>query len=151
MKPVFISKNFRSISTKDKWKFVGKIALYLFGAGVLATIGIFVYFIKDLPSPTAINSRVVAESTKIYDRTGEHLLYDVHGEEKRTIVDLNQIPENVKFATIALEDQDFYTHHGIKITSIIRSVFKNLQKGGVAAQGGSTITQQFVKKSLLTD
>lgn len=151
MKPIFISKNFRNISNKEKLKLAGKIFLYVIGAGILFTVGLFAYFIKDLPSPSAINSRVVVESTKIYDRTGEHLLYDVHGEEKRTIVGFDQIPENVKFATIALEDQDFYSHHGIKISSIIRSVFKNLEKGGVAAQGGSTITQQFVKKSLLTD
>jgi 1A family penicillin-binding protein len=150
MRPIFISKNFRSISAKDRWKFVGKIALYVFGAGVLFTVGLFIYFIKDLPSPSAINSRVVAESTKIYDRSGEHLLYDVHGEEKRTVIDFNQIPDNIKYATIALEDQDFYSHHGIKITSIVRSALKDVLKGG-AAQGGSTITQQFIKVSLLTN
>lgn len=150
MKPIFISQNFKGASAKEKWKMAGKVLLYLFGAGVLLTVGLFVYFIKDLPSPNAVKARVVAESTKIYDRTGQHLLYDVHGEEKRTIIDFNQIPDNVKFATIALEDQDFYNHHGIKITSIIRSALKDVIKGG-AAQGGSTITQQFIKKSLLTD
>ncbi|EKE20305.1 MAG: hypothetical protein ACD_8C00022G0011 [uncultured bacterium] len=150
MKPVFVSQNFKSASRKDKWKMVGKGALYLFGAGVLFTIGLFVFFMKDLPSTTEVKSRAIAESTKIYDRTGQKLLYDVHGEEKRTIVDFSQIPDNVKFATIAIEDQDFYNHHGIKITSIFRAVLKDFIKGG-AAQGGSTITQQFIKKSLLTD
>lgn len=149
MKPIFISQNFKKFSTKDKWKMMGKVALYLFGAGVLFTIGLFIYFSKDLPSPTAMNSRTVAESTKIYDRTGEHLLYDVHGEEKRTIIPFEQIPENVKFATISLEDQGFYDHHGVVISAIVRSALKDVLKGA-KAQGGSTITQQLVKQSLLT-
>ena len=92
MKPIFISKNFKSISSKDKWKIVGRISLYLFGVGILFTIGLFIYFSKDLPNPNDVNTRLVAQSTKIYDRTGEHLLYDVHGDEKRTIISFEQIP-----------------------------------------------------------
>jgi membrane peptidoglycan carboxypeptidase len=60
------------------------------------------------------------------------------------------MPDVVKYATISLEDQDFYSHHGIKLTSILRSVFKDIVQLG-KAQGGSTITQQFVKNSLLTN
>src|SRR5665647_874491 len=111
MKPIFVSQKFKGInnmSSKDKWKLVGKIILGFFGAGILFTIGLFVYFSKDLPNPTAVDTRIIAESTKIYDRTGQHLLYDVHGDEKRTIVPLSQMPDTVKYATIALEDQDFY-------------------------------------------
>ena len=132
------------------WKKVFKILAILAGAGVVAVAGVFIYFAKDLPAPGKVNSRVVVESTKIYDRTGQTLLYEVHGEEKRTLVSLSEIPDTVKYATIALEDQDFYKHHGIKITSIIRAALKDFLEGG-AAQGGSTITQQFVKKALLTD
>ena len=150
MKPVFIANNFRGSSLKERWKIIGKILLGFFGAGLFFMAGVFIYFAKDLPSPTTIKTRTVAESTKIYDRTGEHLLYDIHGEEKRTIIPFEQIPDTLKYAAIALEDQDFYSHHGIKITSIIRSALKDVMKGS-AAQGGSTITQQFVKKALLTD
>lgn len=150
MKPIFIAKNFRNLSSKDKWKAVGKYFLILCGLGILFVAGIFLYFMKDLPSSDAVKERNVVESTKIYDRTGQHLLYDVHGEEKRTIIKFEEIPDTVKFATIALEDQEFYSHKGIKISSIIRSALKDVQKGG-AAQGGSTITQQFIKKALLTD
>jgi len=117
---------------------------------VIAAIALFSWVAKDLPSPGKVNSRVIPESTKIFDRSGEHLLYDVHGEEKRTIVSINDIPKSVQAATIALEDQDFYSHHGIKLSSILRAVFKDVARGG-AAQGGSTITQQFVKNSLLSD
>lgn len=124
------------------------------GAGFFAfcavvVVGTFAYFAKDLPGPDKINKRFVAESTKIYDRTGETLLYDIHGEEKRTIIPFESIPEVAKFATIALEDQEFYNHHGIKFTSIARAALKNFL-GREVQQGGSTITQQFIKNSVLT-
>ncbi|HEX8974075.1 MAG TPA: PBP1A family penicillin-binding protein [Patescibacteria group bacterium] len=152
MKPVFVSQNFRNfkrMTPKEKWRAAGKALLYAMGAGFLFVAGLFIFYAKDLPSPNSFNSLAVAQSTKIYDRTGQHLLYDVHGDEKRTVIPFAQIPENVKYATIALEDQEFYTHHGIKITSIIRSALTDVLHGG-KAQGGSTITQQLVKQSLLT-
>ncbi len=136
---------------KKKWpKVLLKMALGVFGASIIAVIAIFAWVAKDLPSPGKINSRVIPESTKIYDRTGQHLLYDVHGEQKRTIVPITDIPKSVQVATLSLEDQNFYAHHGIEFTSILRAVFNDVAQGG-AAQGGSTITQQFVKNSLLTD
>lgn len=138
------------MSAKERWKLAGKIALWGFGVLILFIIAIFIFFSKDLPSANSVDAKLIAQSTKIYDRSGQHLLYDVHGEEKRTIVPFNQIPDNIKYATIALEDQTFYFHHGIDPKSILRSIFKDIIKGG-AAQGGSTITQQFIKKSLLTD
>ncbi len=138
------------MSAKDKWKMVGKIVLGLFVAVILLVIGVFLYFSKDLPSANSVDAKLVIQSTKIYDRSGQHLLYDVHGEEKRTIVPFNQIPDNVKYAAIALEDQTFYTHHGIDFKSILRSAYNDILKRG-AAQGGSTITQQFIKNSFLTN
>ncbi len=138
---------------KPKSKFWGiawKTLIILFALGFLTTVGAFAYIAKDLPSPGSVNKRFIAESTKIYDRTGTHLLYEVHGEEKRTIIDFKDIPEVVRAATLSLEDQDFYNHHGIKITSILRSIFKDIVQLG-KTQGGSTITQQFVKNSLLTN
>ncbi len=138
------------MSAKDKWKLAGKIAAGLFAAGILFVVGTFLYFSKDLPSANSVDAKLVIQSTKIYDRSGQHLLYDVHGEEKRTIVPFNQIPDNVKYAAIALEDQTFYTHHGIDLKSILRSAYNDILKRG-AAQGGSTITQQFIKNSFLTN
>ncbi len=130
------------------WMKRGIISVFLLGSVV--TISAFAYIAKDLPSPGSVNKRVIIESTKIYDRTGNHLLYEVHGEEKRTIIPFEQMPEVVRAATLALEDQDFYNHHGIKITSIIRSILKDLVQFS-KSQGGSTITQQFVKNSLLSN
>jgi 1A family penicillin-binding protein len=102
-----------------------------------------------IPDLGSFETRKVAESTKIYDRTGKVLLYDVHQNTKRTAVPFDTISRNIKNATIAIEDAEFYNHHGIRITSIIRAVLANIFSRGYA-QGGSTITQQVVKNTLLT-
>jgi len=146
---LIFKNNFKKPSNGLNWKLFMKISAILAGIGAVAVAGVFIYFAKDLPSPGKVNKRIVTESTKIYDRTGQNMLYEVHGEEKRTLVSLKDIPDTVKYATIALEDQDFYKHHGVKVTSIMRAVIKDVTRGG-AVQGGSTITQQFVKNSLLT-
>lgn len=132
------------------WKKIVRIGAILGGIGFAAIIGLFLYIAKDLPSPGNIQSRFIAESTKIYDRSGTHLLYEVHGEEKRTVIPFSDMPDVVKYATISLEDQDFYHHFGIKLSSIARAVLKDiitLDK----AEGGSTITQQLVKNTLLSN
>jgi len=152
MKNMF-SPNSKSLLKKPRkgfsWKKILKWFGYLVGVFILFVIAVFIYFAKDLPSPGKINTRFVAESTRIYDRTGQHILYDIHGEEKRTQISFSLIPDAVKYATISLEDQDFYNHKGIKLTSIIRAALADILHLG-AAQGGSTITQQLIKNSLLT-
>ncbi len=145
----------RQLTGTDKpksrfWRILFRIGLVCFGVGFVVVGSTFAWIAKDLPNPGEVNKRVIVESTKIYDRTGTHLLYEVHGEEKRTVIPFSDMPDVIKYATISLEDQDFYTHHGIKLTSILRSVLKDvvtLDK----SQGGSTITQQFVKNTLLSN
>ncbi len=88
-------------------------------------------------------------STKIYDRTGTIVLYDVHGEVQKTITPLDQISAYLKNATIAIEDEDFYNHGGIKPSSIVRALWVDITSGSLK-QGGSTITQQVVKNLLLS-
>jgi 1A family penicillin-binding protein len=145
-----IPKKVREVrKDKKKMKKILNIGFIVLGVGLLLVIGTFAFYMKDLPDPGKINKRLVAESTKIYDRTGEHLLYELHGEEKRTIVQISEIPDSVKYATIALEDQSFYSHAGIDFRGILRAVVKDVIHVG-AAQGGSTITQQFIKNSILT-
>lgn len=102
-----------------------------------------------IPDLKALNERRVSESTKIYDRTGTVLLYDLHQGVKRSIVPFEDISLYVKNATVALEDARFYEHHGIEPKSILRAILANLGSGSYG-QGGSTITQQVVKNSLLT-
>lgn len=140
--------------SKTLWKKRGILAAKI--AGIFALIGIvgiaavFAYFAKDLPEPGKVNTRSIAESTKIYDRTGTVLLYDIHGEEKRTIIPEQDIPSVVKQATIALEDHNFYNHIGFDVKGVANAVISNIFHVG-GGRGGSTITQQFVKNSLLTN
>lgn len=90
-----------------------------------------------------------SESTKIYDRTGKVLLYNLSGEFRRTQVSLGEISKYVKEGTIAIEDDTFYSHSGVKPTAILRAVWVDLLSG-YKKQGASTITQQVVKNTLLT-
>lgn len=121
----------------------------LFIIGLISIILIFIYFSKDLPNPRKLDQRQSIESTKIYDRTGEIILYDIHGEEKRTVISLDQINNYLIKATLAAEDANFYQHPGIDIKAVVRALIANLKRQQFA-QGGSTITQQFIKSSFLT-
>ena len=135
---------------KRKWlRRILKFFLWCGVAGLLLAIGVFAYYAKDLPSPGKLNKRQVVESTKIYDRTGEHLLYEIHGEEKRTAIPLDQMSEIVRAATIAAEDQTFYQHYGVQFKAIARAAIYDLL-GRKVSQGGSTITQQLIKNTVLT-
>lgn len=137
-------KAMRALKSK-MWKYLvgGILSAALFGF-----FG-FLYITKDLPSPEILENRQVAESTKIFDRTGETLLYEIHGEEKRTIIPFEEIPIHIKQAAIAIEDANFYEHSAVDFKSIIRAFLKNLVSGQVV-QGGSTITQQLAKNAFLS-
>src|SRR3990167_7946994 len=119
-------------------------------AGILLG-GALLFFAASIsvPNLNSFEERKIAESTKIYDRTGNILLYDVHGEEKRTVIPFNEIPRSVKNATIAIEDDSFYQHFGFRPFAFLRAVFINILRGSFE-QGGSTITQQLAKTTLLT-
>lgn len=103
----------------------------------------------QIPDFELLDTRFRSQSTKIYDHTGQHVLYDVYGDIQRTIVPLDKINTNIQQATIAIEDAEFYQHSGIKPRAILRAVYVNFTSGGYA-QGGSTITQQVVKNALLS-
>lgn len=105
------------------------------------------YILHDLPSPKELTTRQIDVSTKIYDRNGI-LLYTIYKDKNRTPVKLSQIPENIRLATLAAEDAEFYTHNGFSIKGIIRAITKNLSERKI--EGGSTITQQLVKNALLS-
>lgn len=103
----------------------------------------------EIPDLNTFDERKVDQSTKIYDRTGEVLLYDIHQDIQRTIVPFEEISREIKNATVAIEDAAFYNHHGIRPTAIARAILVNIGAGSYS-QGGSTITQQVVKNSILT-
>lgn len=136
---------------KPKFKLLRKVVyllLVLIFLSLVFVVSAFTYYAAQIPDPTAIVARRVNESTKIYDRTGTTLLYDVHGEEKRTIIPWDQIPDQIKKATLAAEDHDFYNHRGIDFRGILRAAYKDLTSLSTS-QGGSTITQQLIKKIIL--
>lgn len=125
------------------------IIIFLILVGGIALLGLFAWISKDLPNPDGIINRSVTVSTKIYDRKGETVLYDIHGNIKRTLIKMDNIPKHVINATLTAEDRNFYTHKGFSITGILRSVLKNIFTGSKV--GGSTLTQQFVKNAILTN
>ena len=114
-------------------------------------MGIFLFIlnIKDLPRPEKFNEGIIPESTKIYDRDGKVILYEIAGEEKRTLVPLSEIPDYLKWAVIATEDKNFYEHQGIDVQAILRAILIDL-KIRKPLHGGSTITQQLIRSYFLT-
>lgn len=129
-----------------------KTILFFLTGSFFFFVGSMILWAAFIPLPdfSTFKDRKIVESTKIYDRTGKILLYDVHQDVQRTVVPFDQIPMSLRNAVIATEDSNFYNHYGIDPKSILRAIIANILGGGFK-QGGSTITQQVVKKTLLTD
>ncbi|MDP2585285.1 MAG: PBP1A family penicillin-binding protein [Candidatus Levybacteria bacterium] len=138
-------KNFSSIYLYGK---IARLAFY--GLIALFVVGfiIFVLLSRDLPTPGRLSASNFPQSTKIFDRNGI-LLYDIFRDENRTYITLDQIPKKLQEATIAIEDKDFYKNQGFSVMGYLRA-FRNAILSGRIAGGGSTITQQLVKNTLLT-
>jgi penicillin-binding protein 1C len=142
---LFLHQKSRKVFKNRKfWNWV--IRLTAVGMAMIAFL--FIWYAKDLPDPDQVLARSIPQSTKILDREG-NILYEVHGEFKRTIIPYEEMNSHVKNATVAIEDKDFYKEGGINFKGLARSVYVNIIRGE-KAQGGSTITQQFVKNALLT-
>ncbi len=121
---------------------------------LLVAIGIFSFIqvaniAKSLPDPQKSGSWQMTQSTKLYDRTGKILLYEVNAQGKRTVIPPDQIPDTIRQATISIEDSGFYNHSAIDIKGMFRALFINIIRGGIS-QGASTITQQLAKNAFLT-
>src|SRR3990167_2973763 len=98
---VNLRRKFKKIATIKTFKALAMLFLWLFVIGSIMLLSFFLYLQRTLPDPESIATRKVGESTKIYDRTGEALLYDIHGEEKRTVIPWDQVPSTIKNATLA--------------------------------------------------
>ncbi len=138
-----ILKRLRKHSFKN-WIFT------VIGAGVLL-FGIFAIWVSTLKLPDfkTFTEQKIQSSTKIYDRTGEILLYNANQDLKRTVIPYEAMGTNIKNAAVAIEDSEFYNHNGIRLKSIFRAtIWAKLT--GKRVTGGSTITQQLIKNTLLT-
>lgn len=142
-----LTRALKKLIAKEFLKTIVLIAVIvgLFGSGI------FMLWASSLPIPDfeSFEARKIAQSTKIYDRTGETLLWSIGSEIQRTVITSDQMSVNVRNATVAIEDSQFYTHKGVRPMAILRAVIENI-KAGSKVQGGSTITQQVVKNALLT-
>lgn len=126
--------------------------LFLLGAIVFFIVtGLVLLWASSLKIPDLISfeQRKIAQSTKIYDRTGEILLFDIHENIQRTIIPLSEVSRHIKNASVSIEDTEFYEHSGVKPLAFLRALFVNI-KSLEFSQGGSTITQQVIKNSILT-
>ena len=159
LKPVMPKKTkTKKIFIKPSWKktikkiliISGVAGLILFLLSILGITMAMAWISRDLPNPNTLLNRDIPQSTKLFDRTGKVLLYEIHGDEKRTLVKIEDIPDSVKFATISLEDRKFYEHHGINWGRILKALYYDVLHRRLA-QGASTLTQQLVKNAILTN
>ena len=133
--------------TKKRLKKYRKV---IFGVGILlalALAGVVVYALRDMPNPAKLKLKEYPESSQIFDRNGK-LLYLFYSDKRRISVTLDQIPTNLKNATIAVEDKNFYSNSGFDFAGMLRGFVRSVFQGRL--QGGSTLTQQLVKNALLT-
>lgn len=156
-----LSQLWHRIFTPQNVKNIALVAVLLAVLGSLGILGAFAYYSRNLPDPGQLTERSISQTTKIYDRTGEHLLYEVYGDENRTLVkiqegfckddpememDPNGIPLHMLQATITAEDHDFCEHGGFSYTGLARAALYMGRRGG-----GSTLTQQLVKNAILSN
>lgn len=145
------------VSEVDQYKSFRQLhtAGFAVSAGILLTIPIVIltsYYtiLKDMPFPAKLRTQRVAQTTRIFDRNGV-LLYKIYRSANRTPLQLVNIPLQMRQATIAIEDKDFYKHPGVSLRGIIRAAVANFSTKEIRfTQGGSTITQQLIKNTLLT-
>ncbi len=126
--------------------------IYAVSFGLVFLLLAFFYFSRTLPTVEEISRRQISQSTKIFDRTGTILLYEVSNGKERTVIPFSEIPKRLKDATIAIEDKRFYESPGFDLKSILRALWSNLKTSNnpFEGQGASTITQQLARNAFLT-
>jgi len=124
-------------------------SLFLLFLSGLAVLAFWVFFTFFVPSVSDFEKVKRGETSLLYDRTGEHILYQIHGEENRKPLSNEDLPNMARLATIAIEDENFYNHYGVDPRAIFRALRVNIREGGFE-QGASTITQQLARSVVLT-
>ncbi len=110
--------------------------------------GLAIYYF-DAADSLDLAAHPLKETSVIYDRTGETILYQIHGEENRHVISHESIPASIRYATVAAEDAHFFSHPGVDVIAILRAGIANLRQGEID-QGASTITQQLARALFLT-
>jgi penicillin-binding protein 1C len=116
----------------------------LFWGVILAA---FLWIFWGIPFPTKLGSQQVPVSTKLYDRNGA-LIYEIYADKRSNPIGLENLPDYVWQSTISIEDKDFYRHYGVSFTGVLRALYKTAVERKL--QGGSTLTQQLIKNTLLS-
>jgi penicillin-binding protein 1C len=144
-----MSFNESGITKKKHWpRLLEMIGIIIAGAVGIVLL-VVLYFATTVPTLQEISSQQISQSTKIYDRTGTVLLYQISSGPNRTVVSFDQIPQSLKNATVELEDSNFYNEPAFDWKSIVRALYEDIIHHGIV-QGGSTITQQLARTAFLT-
>jgi 1A family penicillin-binding protein len=147
-KRIYYRKTYKKNRKKETFTrffiFLGFGLLFSF----LLFLFVFFYYAKDLPRPEDFGEQAPVQSTKIFDRSGKVLLYEIYGEEKRDIITLSQMPDYLQKAVIATEDANFYKHHGLDFDGIFRAIKLDLKLKRFT-YGGSTLSQQLIRSAFL--
>ncbi len=130
-----------------KFKKIGKIWLLAGVILVILVIATIIYISFNVPNPKKLSSTDYPQSSQIFDRNGK-LLYEIYADKRRVPVKLEEVPQNLQRATLAIEDANFYKHGGFDIKGLLRGLYRTIIEKRL--QGGSTLTQQLVKNALLT-
>ena len=119
--------------------------------GVAAGLGAYKGILATTPQIRLTDVVASGQATIVYDREGNEIDQYVSTNSNRIEVDMDQIPENLAHAFVAIEDERFYQHNGIDFKGILRAGFTFITSGGEEAQGASTITQQLLKNTIFTE
>ncbi|MEN6389876.1 MAG: penicillin-binding protein 1A [Syntrophomonas sp.] len=132
---------------KINYKKIRSIVLVLFAVMFLCGVGVVVYATSGMP-PFDPEQLTGARTTEVLDDQGK-VVASLHAEENRTEITIDKVPKDLVNAFLAIEDQEFYNHHGVNFKGIARALIVNVQEGG-KSQGASTITQQLARSAFLS-
>ncbi len=129
------------------WVPLATLCLVILGTAHIA-LTINEYILTDLPTPQDLRRHTPSLTTRIYDRNGI-LLYSFFKDENRSLIKLSDLPPHVINAFVSIEDKEFFQHHGVSARGLVRAFRSVVELNKM--QGGSTITQQLVKNTLLSN
>lgn len=148
--PLFLLSKFRLPAIKLPTKVIKlQTVLILFAIFIVLYSYLLLKLAVELPSPELLSVTPRSLTTQIFDRNNK-LLFQFYEGQNRQPIDINTLPKYITQAVVAIEDKHFYSHFGFDVEGILRALEVRLTSQGETLQGGSTITQQLIKNTLLT-